>query len=99
MKNFLISLLVFAVLVVAFSFVKSPIELTTPKGSGTRFEGDSGMVVPGERTEPLEVVTQTEPEDAFIPTEPLEVTTQTEQVEPSETIPQPGKVVIRVHFS
>ena len=86
MKNFLISFLVFISLIVLFSVQDAPDEPTTHRGSGTKVQGNSGMVVPGDGAEPVEVILQTEPVEEIPQAEPVE--------EKEEMKPNPPKAPI-----
>lgn len=86
MKNFLISFLVFIALIVLFSVQDAPDEPTTHRGSGTKVQGNSGMVIPGDGAEPAEVILQTEPMEEIPQAEPVE--------EKEEMKPNPPKAPI-----
>lgn len=85
MKNFLISFLVFIALIVLFSVQDAPDEPTTHRGSGTKVQGNSGAVIPGDGAEPVEVIPQTEPVEEIPQAEPVE------EKEETKTKPNPPK--------
>ena len=85
MKNFMFSLLLTLALIVLFSFQDTPDEPATHRGNGTKVQGNSGMVVPGDGAEPVEVIPQTEPVEEIPQAEPVE------EKEETKTKPNPHK--------
>lgn len=85
MKDFIISLILAAILIVVFSVFGQKEGTTTPiTGFGTTYESDSGMVIPGSGSEQVRTYT---PEELLKETEPEEVTSDTEQAM-EETCPK-----------
>lgn len=84
MKDFVLTVLIAAALIAAFSYWGQPNEPTTnPKGYGTRFQGDSGPVLPGDGTEP---VTATIPPETETVAEVENTEAQSETIAPDVQI-------------
>ena len=80
MKDIVLTVLITVALVAGFSTHGSLVESeTTPKGYGTQIQGDAGMVIPGDGTEP--VMATIPPES-----EPIAETQTTESESESEPI-------------
>lgn len=55
MKDAVISLILTAALIAAFSTMDAPVEVvSSPRGYGTQIQGDTGMVIPGKGPETVE---------------------------------------------